>query len=545
MELLVNGRPMGSTVPIHQEAYVRMSASARHPVSRVLLVADGEVVWSSEPDRSLWEARFFLPLAGRTYVRAILESAEGGYRTMGNPVFLVADSGEAAPDIPQEDLHRSFTEAYLEVDGALEASSKLAPPSLRTVLGEWLKDPQMRHPTVWALQNREDLIPITVLQDLLAHPDREIRLGTAYAMVVRGPPDLATTAVGMLSDADVTVREYAARMLLQYSDLSDNSHLIPGLDDPGPAVRMYLTRALSTARFDPDLTAKLIHACRSAHHGESRAAFAKLSEMGTLNYRVIRALIDSGRAGSSQSLDLIGWIGERRAIPELEAILGAAAHGPVRRSAFLALNRMGAPYPERLQATCPWTPQPPRIDGHIDAREWESSTLVAELVDDWDGTPAPSPMWARIAHDARHLYLSFQCERPPAAAPNTSVRRHDDPGLLEEDRLEWAIAWGPGAAVFSVSPLGVLAERRGGNWEWNPVWEAASAMDTSRWCVESAVPLSALQSAGSGPDSVLSFNVSYVNAAVPRRWSWSVTYGSPEKAERFGDLSLTGTLNRP
>ena len=43
MDLRVNGRPMGSTVPIMRDAYVRLRATGLHPISRVLLIADGEV----------------------------------------------------------------------------------------------------------------------------------------------------------------------------------------------------------------------------------------------------------------------------------------------------------------------------------------------------------------------------------------------------------------------------------------------------------------------------------------------------------------------
>jgi hypothetical protein len=149
-------------------------------------------------------------------------------------------------------------------------------------------------------------------------------------------------------------------MVFQYTEGADNNQIVGLLDDPAPFVRTYLIRALKPTPYDPVLTRYLIAASRSPHPGIAAAAVDKLVEMGTHNYRVIRALLDSARAGNAYAIEPVGWIGDRRCIPDLEAIFMKEAHGPLKRSSFLALEKMGAPYIGRKEVVCARIPAPPR-----------------------------------------------------------------------------------------------------------------------------------------------------------------------------------------
>ena len=541
MDLLVNGRPPGTTVPVAQDAYVRLRAAARYPISRVLLIADGEAVWAAQPDTTIWEARFFLPLINRSYVRVILESEAGGCRTMGSPVFLMTDAGDGSGEIPQEESHRPFSEAYLEVDGALETLAKLPPHPQRTILSEYLRDVRMRYATVWALQNREDLIPIKRLDELMQHTDPQVRLGAAYALAVRMPAELSRTLLRLMQDNDARVREYAARMLLQYTEGVGNTWIAGFLEDPHPAVQMYLIRALSAARFDPQLTGKLISASRSIHPGVASAALDKLSEMGTVNFRVIQALIDSGRAGNPHALEAIGWIGEHRSIPDLEDIYRSVPYGPVRRASFLALEKMGAPYYDKRKATCAWIARPPQIDGRLDPGEWEAATSIREFSTDWDGSPIPGKMMAHIARDSARFYLAIICEAPDTLAPIATIDTQDS-DLQGDGRVEcafWTSDGKEGFRIFAVNPLGVHQDRKDEDRNWNPQWETAGYREPGRWILESAIPLSDIGLEAHRFPAGIRFNLSLVGGgSSSHRWTWSVTYGGPDNPNRLGDLAF-------
>ena len=541
MDLQVNGRPMGSVVPVGREAYVRIRASGRHAVSRVSLIADGDVVWSAEPDTTVWEARFFLTLTGKTYIRPVLESAEGHCRTLGNPVFLVPEELGSRGEMPLEDTNRAHPEpVYLEPAGfALEVSAGLTAEAQRRFLGELLRDPGMRYSAVRVLEVREDLIPDRVLRSLSHHPDREVRLGAAYALVVRSPPEIDRLLVELLSDSDGRVREYAARMLCQFTEGVVDDTLPALRNDPEAAVRMYLIRAVNPAQYEPELTGYLITSTRSPHHGVATAAVDKLLEMGTRNYQVLTSLLDSARAGSPSAIVPIALIGDHRSIPGLEEIFLRETHGPLKRASFLALEEMGSPYIDRKRAVCSWIPVAPRIDGLLDPQEWQAATPVSGFSGDFQGAPWPHEVDAWVGNDSTRLYLSIACA-DSLSRSTVEVRRRDEPGVLEDLHLECILssARQPGViSTLAVTPLGAVHDLREGDTGWNPDWEVAGYRGQGRWNVEAAIPFDAIGVDPNGPLPPFRFNLSLVAGPTPaERLTWSITYGSPGNPKRFGDL---------
>ncbi|MDP6778066.1 MAG: HEAT repeat domain-containing protein, partial [Candidatus Latescibacteria bacterium] len=542
MDLQVNGRPMGALVPVGREAYVRIRASARHAISRVSLVADGDIVWSAEPDTTVWEARFFLPLTGKTYVRPVLESEEGSCKSLGNPVFLVPEALGSSGEMPLEDADRAHPEpVYLEPAGfALEVSAGLTAEAQHRFLGELLRDPGMRHSAVRVLEVREDLIPDRILQGLSRHPDPEVRLGAAYALVVRSPPEIGGFLVELLNDEDGEVRTYAARMLCQFTEGVVDATLPALRHDQVPSVRMHLIRAVDPAQFEPELTGYLISNTRSSHRGVATAAVDKLLAMGTRNFQVLKSLLDSARAGNPSAVGPIALIGDRRSIEGLEEIYAREDHGPLKRASFLALEEMGSPYMDRKRAVCTWITQPPQIDGRLDPDEWRAATPVSGFAGDFQGTPwVHHVVDAWVGNDSTRLFLSVVCA--DSLSPSSlQVRRRDEPGLLDDVRLECVLssARHPDVtSVLAVTPLGAVHDSRGGETGWDPDWEVAGYLGRDRWSIEAAIPLDAIGVDSGSPLPSFRFNMSLVAGPAPAdRLTWSITYGSPGNPQRFGDL---------
>ena len=316
-------------------------------------------------------------------------------------------------------------------------------------------------------------------------------------------------------------------------------------DDPAPSIQMYLIRALSPTLYDPDLTRYLITTSRSPHPGVAAAAVDKLVETGTRNYRVIRTLLDSARSGNPYAIEPIVWIGDRRSIPDLEAIFQQEDHGPLKRASFLALENMGAPYIGRKEVVCAWMPAPPRIDGHLGLEEWKAATPIREFAADRDGAPLDLALTARVAYDSTRFYLSLVCEAPDTHPPAVQIGLRDDGEIQNDDHIEWAFFTSREPAipyVFAVTPLGAIQERKGADPTWNPAWSASLIREPNRWTVECAIPLSSLGFEAGGPIPPLRFNIALVSGRPPfRRWAWSVTYDSPHNPDRFGDMSFETT----
>ena len=528
IDLRINGRSLGSTVPLAREAYVRFRAHSRDPISRVLLVADGEVVWTANPDTAVWEERFFLSLVGKTYVRPIVESAAAGYRTMGNPIFLISEPDEAEAEFPWvEQDFQAWGTVYSEVEGALlEVADHLRPQAKARVVSELLSDNRMQFPTVRVLQDRSDLLPDSFVWELAQHPDPEVRLGATYALVSRAPIELSGLLLNLIQNDSLRVREYAARMLFQYSDGVDNDLVKDLLGRFSPPVEQYLIRSLDPMPYDPDLVRYLILSLESDHSGKAAASVDKLVEMGARNFKVIKRLIDSARRGNQRALEPVGWIGDRRTIPELEKLFERESPGPLRRAVFLALEKMGVPYIGRKEAICSWMPVPPTLDGLPVAYEWDPASALIQFAEDSEGAPPDRRIRAWIGYDSRRFYLSVTCELDTL------------PQNQPEDRMEFALSPEEGEKplrFFSVTPADVARDGK----ITNPDLRVAAILEPGKWSMEGEIPLEAI---GLDDQDVLPpvrFNLAVIEGGTrQKRWSWSVTYGNPRNPLRFGSIAF-------
>ena len=218
LDFQVNGRTFGQTVFHEGEPFVRIRAFARHPISSVVLIADGKEIWSAEPDMAVWEERFFLPAGDFTYVRAVLYSEEGGYRTLGNPVFLVPENATRG-ELPLTEDHPLPPEDLIELVGVIEALSGLSEDAQARVLREFLSSTTTRYGTCWLLQDRSDIISDRLLAELaLGDGSDLVRLGAVYALVTRGSDRAPDLLLQFLDTPSAELQSYAARIFAHYTD---------------------------------------------------------------------------------------------------------------------------------------------------------------------------------------------------------------------------------------------------------------------------------------------------------------------------------------
>ncbi|MSS72252.1 MAG: hypothetical protein EXS64_12290 [Candidatus Latescibacteria bacterium] len=542
MDLRVNGGGMGASVPVEGTVNIRLLAATRHPISRVALVCDGRVIWEATPDSTMVEERLRLPIGdeGYTYLRPIVESRAGGYCALGNPVFLIPGESEGVSEgSPVSGGADTF---YPAVEGALETASALAPGPRRTVLSTLLREVRTRTFAVQALRNRTDLISDDVLEDLLDDRDPAVRLGAAYACVMRGGEGLSETLLGLLLDRDAAVRSYAARMIFQSHIPIPAGSLLSFLSDRDPVVRLHLAGAVDDLSDDPNVINKLVEMMDDPDADVSDAASEKLVRLGGRSYGAVAVLLKALRSGSGKVADLIGEVGDRRVLPDLEEVYTGAPYGDLKRRCFLALDRLGAPYLDRKRITVRRTASPPRIDGLLSPGEWEGATPLEGLGSDHDGVPSSGPFTGRLMCDDRAIYVLWS---RPILRADEGVKRlssRDDPMVWKEDRLE--ISFDPagdrkGRRTFVVSAAGAQFEVRDGYAAWDVSWAAAVGRAGKVWSVECAIPLQSLDLDASGQARTVGFNLSWVDVVPSSRISWSITYGAPENPARFGDLVLT------
>lgn len=530
IDLQVDGRTYGQTVFHGGEPFVRIRAHAGDPIARVSLVADGEVVWAAEPGVVAWEERFFLPAADHAYLRVVAVT-RSGRRTYGNPIFLgrgTDEGGElplvAAQPVPVDD--------GIEMAGAIEALTQLPPPARRRVLREFLSEPSSRYETVWLLQNRPDVVTDRLLAEIAdTDPEPEARLGAAYALVTRSSELASDRLLSFLDDPDPSLQAYAARVFAHYSDGFTEDDW-PVVEGRAPEAAAFLVRAYHPDRHAPEHVARIISILTAKDRVLADAANDKLVELGTRDYRVVQALVDAARSGSAEATVVLGTIGDHRTVAALQDVYANAGGTALRRAAFLALARMGAPHPDRPAAVLPEVATAPTVDGIPAVDEWDDAVRLADLRSDFDGAAAGTRIGALAVVHGDSVYL-IVTRRHDGARPTAILS--DTPSDPPRDGLvEISLAGPPFDGPGAGPPLRVRINAYGlVDCDEDIACLAVSRVTETAWHVELALPRAAVADRPR-------FNLSVVTPGTdPERLAWSVTYDDPANPARFGDLELS------
>jgi hypothetical protein len=530
IDLQVDGRSFGQTVFHRGEVFVRIKAYARDTISSVSLIANGEEVWSTSPKTNVWEARFFLPVGDLGYVRPVLVSKTGGYRTVGNPIFLVSESPEDG-ELPIADDQSLPRDGLVEMSGLLEASIGLPEDAQARILREFLAGITTRYGTCWLLQNRTDIVGDGVLMNLaMQDPDTAVRLGAAYALVVRSSTLAPDILLHFLDTGRPELETYAARMFAQYTEGFAEADWAWSERLTSEA-QAFMIRAYQPVRFSEDQVGVIIKALGSTEIITTHAAQDKLIELGTRHYRVIQLLLDAVASGEASAADVIGQIGDHRTVGALQNLFRNTGTLDVRRSVFLALDRMGAPYPNRLTLSLAQLAGTPTLDGLVREEEWASASLLETLKSDLNGETYNLPGLAiRAGHQGDSVYVSITRAQQgdfPVATLTDSINQEQS-----DDVIELALAAPPYDRAESDNRLKIRINALGIVECVKNVCRAVSRVTENAWEIEIAISTEAVR-------PYPRFNIAVVSPGdATRRLAWSVTYGDPHNPSRFGDLRL-------
>lgn len=189
-------------------------------------------------------------------------------------------------------------------------------------------------------------------------------------------------------------------------------------------------------------------------------------------------------------------------------------------------------------------PQPPKLDGRIDAGEWSGTQLVSDFrqrVPDWN-QPGTERTEVRIGYTDDALYVAFRAfDREPARILAPLYRRDEN---TAGDFVAVAIdSWHDRRTGFrfEISAAGVMSDAyiyddNQFDSSWDATWSAASARDSEGWSAEFRIPFSQLRF-GSGETP--QFGINLVRT-VRRRSEVQLWRSAPQDlaqfVSRFGDL---------
>lgn len=180
----------------------------------------------------------------------------------------------------------------------------------------------------------------------------------------------------------------------------------------------------------------------------------------------------------------------------LSFLLPVAGPGPAAGQA------VPSPGPAPLRAvTAAATDEPPRIDGILEAEEWEDASPAGDFVQYQPsrGSPATRRTEIRVLFDDTHLYVAM---RAWDDEPVTAQLTRRDADLAQDDFFAVVLDTfqdRQSGFLFAINPLGTQSDSRLANdgrteeKSWDAPWASAARILDDGWSGEIAIPFSSLR----------------------------------------------------
>ncbi|MDZ7630702.1 MAG: DUF5916 domain-containing protein [Gemmatimonadaceae bacterium] len=204
--------------------------------------------------------------------------------------------------------------------------------------------------------------------------------------------------------------------------------------------------------------------------------------------------------------------------------------------------------PVALAATPQYRPsralKAPTIDGRDDDPMWRTIPVISEFrqfepVENGEPTLRTE---ARIAYDARHLYVVVRSYDPKPDSILAVLQRRDG-FSLSDDIILGVDSYHDRRTgyMFRLTAAGAMADGYMFNdgeedWGWNAVWQGAARIDSLGWVAEYRIPLSQLRYVPSG-ENTMGFFIARRTARNGERVAWPVI-----RRSRTGAVSQWGEV---
>lgn len=163
---------------------------------------------------------------------------------------------------------------------------------------------------------------------------------------------------------------------------------------------------------------------------------------------------------------------------------------------------------EILFLAAPRATAAPHIDGDLGDAAWRNARVIDtfHLTAGERMNPVKFPTTARVMFDETHLYVAFECVEPDVAGLRSAAKRHDDPDIEFDDRVEvfldvghdhrryWELAVNPAGVQFDQAAFYRYHQSRTCDFfpEQNLFWRAKTKVGTDRWTAEIAIDVTSL-----------------------------------------------------
>lgn len=144
----------------------------------------------------------------------------------------------------------------------------------------------------------------------------------------------------------------------------------------------------------------------------------------------------------------------------------------------------------------------PVLDGRLEEPVWQTATPITDLrqTDPDEGRSVSESTEVRVLYDATGLYIGARLfDRDPGAIARRLARRDADTPSDEFRVMLDSYHDHRTTFLFAVSPAGVQRDAVAGDdgddfdYSWDPVWQAATSVDSLGWTVEIRIPFSQLR----------------------------------------------------
>lgn len=194
---------------------------------------------------------------------------------------------------------------------------------------------------------------------------------------------------------------------------------------------------------------------------------------------------------------------------------------------------------ETPRLLCPLLPPKIRVDGLVEAAEWERASAMSGLVRLGEERVEDGLTTFWVAADGEALYVAVRMPLPPKAKPKAGVAQHDGP-VWEDDAVE--VFLDPGRSrrdyfQFIGNSVGTKWESRGQDGSWDAPWDFRATVHEGRWEAELRLPFASLGVPPPQPGEVWGFNLC-CDRQTPWRelLSWAPLQKGFHEPQRFGEL---------
>ena len=159
--------------------------------------------------------------------------------------------------------------------------------------------------------------------------------------------------------------------------------------------------------------------------------------------------------------------------------------------------------PKFKRVTAQWTDAPPKTDGRLNDKSWETATVINDLVQHQPTPGAPTNLKTNIylLYDKNRLYVGFECFKTDMDQMMANETRRDSRFFIDDyvavyldTYLDRRNCYG-----FELNALGTQTDRRvqnegansgrrGSDMAWDCDWNGQSVREKDKWTAEFSIP---------------------------------------------------------